>query len=97
MNTSNNQLWVVACCFNEEAGITNFIEAVLASTVNPSFFLHSAKLTRRQRRAHLAKAAVVAGRRRAQKKRRSVVKKTVPVVGQLLIMYSYPVRRSQLE
>ena len=22
MNTSNNQLWVVACCFNEEAGIT---------------------------------------------------------------------------
>ena len=30
MNTSNNQLWVVACCFNEEAGITNFIEAVLA-------------------------------------------------------------------
>ena len=30
MNISNNQLWVVACCFNEEAGITQFIEAVLA-------------------------------------------------------------------
>ena len=30
MNSSNNQLWVVACCFNEAAGITQFIEAVLA-------------------------------------------------------------------
>ena len=30
MNTNNNQLWVVACCFNEEHGITQFIEAVLA-------------------------------------------------------------------
>ena len=30
MNTTNNQLWAIACCFNEEAGITTFIEAVLA-------------------------------------------------------------------
>ena len=30
MNTTNNQLWVIACCFNEEAGITTFIETVLA-------------------------------------------------------------------
>ena len=30
MNASNNELWVVACCFNEAAGITNFIETVLA-------------------------------------------------------------------
>ena len=30
MNTTNNQLWAITCCFNEEAGITTFIEAVLA-------------------------------------------------------------------
>lgn len=30
MNTTTNQLWAIACCFNEEAGITTFIEAVLA-------------------------------------------------------------------
>ena len=30
MSTSNNPLWAIACCFNEEAGITKFIEAVLA-------------------------------------------------------------------
>ena len=30
MNTTNYQLWAIACCFNEEAGITTFIEAVLA-------------------------------------------------------------------
>ena len=30
MNTTNIQLWAIACCFNEEAGITTFIEAVLA-------------------------------------------------------------------